>query len=168
MADAATPIHTRPPLRSDGDTLGQPVDFDIRGSGRRLPKAEAPEGWVKKMERRAGKVWIGFFHLWTTDAQGRRVRTKKEKTLGPASMPKHEAQQKLAAYIEEYTGRLAKQGDAIATFSDLWTAFSAVKSGSWSKKTREDFRYLFGKHVLPVIGNTPPREVTLTSLQLLL
>jgi integrase len=157
------------PLGSNPVSPEQPLDFDIRGLGRRLPKSEAPEGWIKKIERRReGKVWIGFFHLWTTDAQGRRVRTKKEKTLGPASMPKHEAQQKLAAYIEEYTGRLAKQGDAIATFSDLWTAFSAVKSGSWSKKTREDFRYLFGKHVLPVIGNTPPREVTLTSLQLLL
>jgi hypothetical protein len=31
------------------------------------------------------------------------VRTKKEKTLGPASMPKHEVPQKLANYIEEYT-----------------------------------------------------------------
>ena len=61
---------------------------------------------------RAGKVWVGFFHLWTTDANGRRVRTKKEKTLGPASLPKHEAQEKLAAYISEYTGRLAKQGDS--------------------------------------------------------
>ena len=51
---------------------------------------------------------MGFFHLWTTDADGRRVRQQKEKTLGPASMPKHEAQQKLADYIEEYTGRLTK------------------------------------------------------------
>src|SRR5438270_9525430 len=33
--------------------------------------------------------------------------------------------------------------------------------------TREDLKYLFGKHVLPVIGNQPPREVTLTTLQLL-
>jgi hypothetical protein len=58
---------------------------------------EAPEGWIKKIERRReGKVWVGFFHLWTTDADGGRVRQKKEKTLRPASMPKHEAQQKLA------------------------------------------------------------------------
>jgi hypothetical protein len=61
------------------------------------------------MERRTGKVWVGFFHLWTTDAQGWRVRTKKEKMLGAASMPKHGAQQKLADYISEYTGRLTKQ-----------------------------------------------------------
>jgi hypothetical protein len=48
---------------------------------------------------------VGFFHLWTTDANGGRVRQKKEKTLGPVSMPKHEAQQKLADYILEYTGQ---------------------------------------------------------------
>jgi site-specific recombinase XerD len=76
------------------------------------------------------------------------VRKFQEKTLGPTSMPKHEAQHKLADYIEEYTGRLTKQGRSIATFADLWKAFSAVKAGRWSKKTRE--------------------EVTLTSLQLLL
>ena len=89
------------PLGNNPGPPGQALDFDIRGLGRRLPKAEAPEGWIRKIERRReGKVWIGFFHLWTTDAQGRRVRTKKEKTLGPASMPKHEAQQKLVEYIK--------------------------------------------------------------------
>src|SRR5713226_5720543 len=101
MADTATmpTASGRLPGNNEG-TLGTPVDFDIRDLGRRLPKTEAPEGWVKKIERsREGKVWVGFFHLWTTDVHGRRVRTKKEKTLGPASMPKHEAQGKLADYL---------------------------------------------------------------------
>jgi integrase len=155
-------------LQTDVNPLGEPLEFDVRGLGRRLPRTDAPEGWVKKIERRDGKIWVGFFHLWATDVNGRRVRTKKEKTLGPVSMPKHEAQEKLAEYIEEYTGRVAKQGNAIATFSDLWKAFCAVKSGRWSKKTKEDLRYLFGKHVLPIVGDQSPREVTLTSLQLLL
>ena len=169
MADNATPAFDSVSLRSSPSPLGPPVDFDVRRLGRQLPGTEAPEGWIKKIERRReGKVWVGFFHLWTTAAGGRRVRTKKEKTLGPASLPKHEAQQKLSEYIEEYTGRLTKQGSSITTFTDLWKAFSAVKSGRWSKKTKEDLRYLFGKHVLPIIGNQPPREVTLTSLQLLL
>jgi hypothetical protein len=66
---------------------------------------------------------------------------KKEKTLGPASIPKHEAQQKLTEYIEEYTGRIVKQGDAITTFADLWNAYCAVRSGQWAKKTKEDLRY---------------------------
>jgi integrase len=82
-------------------------------------------------------------------------------------MPKHEAQSKLADYIEEYTGRVAKQGNAIDAFADLWNAFSAVRSGRWSKKTKEDLRYLFAKHVLPSLGPQLAREVSLTSLQLL-
>jgi hypothetical protein len=76
----------------DTSSLGAPVDFDVRGLGRRLPRTDAPEGWIKKIERRReGRVWVGFFHLWTTDSNGRRLRQKKEKTLGPASMPEHEA-----------------------------------------------------------------------------
>jgi hypothetical protein len=149
--------------------LGQPLDFDIRGLGHRLPRTEAPEAWLKKIARsREGKVWVGFFHLWTTDANGRRVRTKKEKTLGPAMTAKHEAQEKLTEYITEYTGRLTSQGNSITTFSELWKAFCAVKSGQWSKKTKENLQCLFGKHVVPIIGPQAPREVTLTSLQLLL
>ena len=72
MADTATtyPGLDHLPGNNEG-ILGQPVDFDIRGLGRRLPKTEAPEGWVKKIERsREGKVWVGFFHLWTTDVHG--------------------------------------------------------------------------------------------------
>jgi hypothetical protein len=124
MANAAiTPIRSGPPLGSDGDIPVQYIDFDARGFGRRFPQTDAPEGWVKKVNRRAGKVWVGYFHLWTTDAQSRRVRTKKEKTLGSGSLPKHEAQQKLADYISEYTGKLTKQGDSISTFTELWKAF---------------------------------------------
>ena len=168
MADTASTLigAAQVPAKSP---LGQPLDFDIRGLGRRLPRTEAPEGWLKKIARsREGKVWVGFFHLWTTDANGRRVRTKKEKTLGPASMAKHEAQEKLTEYITEYTGRLTSQGNSITTFSELWKAFCAVKSGQWSKKTKENLQCLFAKHVLPIVGNQPLREVTLTSLQLLL
>ena len=101
------------------------------------------------------------------DPSGRAVRRKKEKTLGPATMPKHEAQQKLADYIEEYTGKLIHQRESIESFAELWKAFSAVKAGSWGKKMREDMKYLFDKHVLPVLGQYSPRKITLTPLQLL-
>jgi hypothetical protein len=169
MADNGTMRVDSARPETNATPLGLPIDFNVRGLGRQLPRTEAPEGWIRKIERRReGRVWVGFFHLWGTDATGRRVRTKKEKTLGPASMPKHKAQQKLVEYIEEYTGRLSKQGSSIATFNDLWKAFSAVKSGRWSKKTREDLRYFFGKHVLPIIGEQAPGEISLTSLQLLL
>ncbi len=116
--------------------LAPVVDIDVHRVGRKttqaFPGIHAPEGWVKKEDRqREGKVWIGYFHLWTEDQTGRRVRTKKEKKLGPGTMPKHEAQQKLAEHIEEYTGKLIHQGESIETFADLWKAFSAVKAGSW-------------------------------------
>jgi len=56
-------------------------------------------------------VWAGYFHIYVADSFGRPGRKKKEKALGPATMPKHEAQQKLAHYIEEFTGKLIHQGD---------------------------------------------------------
>ncbi len=170
MADRAPAAFEsgRPP-GTDAGPLGESVDFDVRGLGRRLPRADAPEGWIKKIERRRdGKVWVGFFHLWTIDFNGRRARQKKEKTLGPASMAKHEAQQKLADYISEYTGRLSRQGNSISTFGELWKAFCAVKSGQWSARTKEIIECLFSKHVVPIVGLQSPREVTLTTLQLLL
>lgn len=98
MADNATVASDSPRLPTrEPNPLGPPVDFDLRGVGRQLPRTVPPEGWIRKIERRReGKVWVGFFHLWTRNADGRRTRTKKEKTLEPASMAKHEAQQKLA------------------------------------------------------------------------
>ena len=88
MADnATTTFESGLPAEGDRSPLGEPIDFDVRGLGRRLLGTDAREGWIKKIERRReGKVWVGFFHLWSTDANGRRVRQKKEKTLGPASM----------------------------------------------------------------------------------
>jgi hypothetical protein len=64
-------------------------------------------------------------------------------------MAKHEAQTKLVEYIEEYTGRVTKQGNAISTFAELWNAFCAVKSGRWSKKMKEDLRYLSASTCFP-------------------
>jgi integrase len=148
---------------------GASLDFELRSIGRSLPRTDAPEGWVKKVNRaREGRVWVGYFHVWEGTLDGRRIRRKKEKTLGPATKPRHEALEELSEYIAEHTGKLAKQGEAITTFAELWKAYRAVKSGQWSKKTRENLKCLFAKHVLPQIGNQRIRELTLTPLQLLL
>ncbi len=163
MATVVSPKHRAEPERR------APLDFDIRTVGRRLPRVDAPEGWVKRVERaREGRVWVGYFHVWEMAADGRRLRRKKEKTLGPATKPRYDALKKLAEYIGEYTGRLVKQGESIATFAELWRAFCAVKSGQWSKKTKENLECLFAKHVIAEIGNRRMRELTLTPLQLLL
>jgi len=65
-------------------------------------------------------------------------------------------------------GEAPKQGEFISTFAELRRTFCAVQSGQWSKKTKENLLCLFRKHVLPIIGQQTPGEVTLTSLQLLL
>ena len=44
-----------------------------------MPRVEAPEGWVRKVDRaREGKVWVGYFHVWETTPHGKRARRKKE------------------------------------------------------------------------------------------
>lgn len=109
-----------------------------------------------------------IFTFWPRTPPAAACAQKKEKKLGPGTMPKHEAQQKLADYIEEYTGKLIQQAESIETFAALWKAFSAVKAGSWGKKMREDLKYLFNKHVIPILGQYAPRTITLTPLQLLI
>ncbi len=157
--------------QTEREALAQlpPLNVEIKRVGPSLPRLATPEGWVKKIERaREGKVWVGYFHVWETAPDGRRVRHKKEKTLGPGTKPRHEALKELADYIAEHTGKLARQGESIGTFAELWKAFCAVKSGQWSKKTKENLQCLFAKHVLPEIGFHSMRDVTMTSLQLLL
>ena len=58
MADDATLAFdsARPPLNDPA-----PVDF-VRNLGRQLPRTAAPEGWVKRIDRRrVGRVWVVFF-----------------------------------------------------------------------------------------------------------
>jgi len=86
--------------RQPGPKLVPPLDIEMQGVGPELPRVEAPDGWVKKVERaREGKVWAGYFHVWETTPDGQWVRRKKEKTPGGAAKPKHEALKQLAEYI---------------------------------------------------------------------
>jgi hypothetical protein len=117
MASWAKP-EVRAELKREDPTLATPLSLEIQTVGPGPLRVEAPEGWVKKIDRaREGKVWVGYFHVWETGPDGQRVRRKKEKTLGPATKPKHEALKELADYISEHTGKVAKQGESIVTFS---------------------------------------------------
>ncbi len=49
------------------------------------------------------------FPSWTTDAHGRRVRRRRKRRWDQRRCPSTRHRQKLADYIEEYTGRLTKQ-----------------------------------------------------------
>ena len=96
---------TSPQLQELDEARGAPPERDVnfQDLGRRRPRTQTPEGWVTKIERGDGKVWVGFFHVWVTSKDGERLRRKKEKVLGPAALPKHEALKKLAAYIHAFT-----------------------------------------------------------------
>ena len=90
----------RTPSEHKGPTLVPRSEVAIQSIGPSLPRVEAPEGWVKKVERaREGEVWVDYFHVRETAPNGYRARRKKEKTLGPATKPKHEALSELAEYI---------------------------------------------------------------------
>lgn len=159
---------TPQPQRLD-EARGTPPDpdFNVKDLGRRRPRTQAPEGWVRKIERGGGKVWVGFFHLWVTSKDGERLRRKKEKVLGPAALPRHEAFKRLAAYIQAFTRGEPAQSDVIRTYADLWRTFSGLKSGQWSQPFRETIRSVFATHVLPVIGKQRLDEISLSTLQLL-
>jgi hypothetical protein len=115
-SSASQSIDSRP-------ALAPVIEINVRHIGRtpqpeKLTGSGSPEGWIRKVDRpREGKVWVGFFHLYVADPSGRTIRRKKEKTLGPATMPKHEAQQKLAEYIEEYTSSIKGNRSSQLKFS---------------------------------------------------
>ena len=133
---------TRPQTQRLDEARGTPPDrdFNVQDLGRRRPRTQTPDGWVKKIERGDGKVWVGFFHLWVTSKDGERRRRKKEKVLGPAAIPKHEALKKLAAYVQMFTHEKPAETTVIRTYADLWRTFSGLKSGQWSQPFRETIR----------------------------
>ena len=49
MAEVATIVFNSERLGTNGSSpLGEPVDFDVKGLGLRLPRTDAPEGWIKE------------------------------------------------------------------------------------------------------------------------
>jgi integrase len=105
--------------------------------------------------------------VWVTSKDGERLRRKKEKVLGPAAIPKHEALKKLAAYVHTFTHEKPTETTVIRTYADLWRTFLGLKSGQWPQPFRETIRSVFATHVLPVIGKQWLEEISLSTLQLL-
>ena len=158
--NAATHLPSaRPPVEepvSSRPSFAPVIKINVRHVGRKpqprtLIGATAPEGWIKKIDRpREGKVWIGYFHLYVADSFGRPLRKEKEKTLGPATMPKHEAQQKLADYIEEFTGKLIHQGRRCA----------GKYPRSWREGSVPPGRQVTGRQRRPFLNNSWPEAIT--------
>jgi len=85
MAEVGTIVFNSERLCTNGlSPLGDPVDFDVKGLGRRLPRTDAPEGWIKKgrtspPRQNMGRVLssLGDGHEWSADSpeEGKNTRT---------------------------------------------------------------------------------------------
>jgi hypothetical protein len=121
------------------------------------------EDWIGRAKGRSGSA----FSISTSRTLWEGRSQKEGKNSGTCHNAEARGTAKAAEYIENYTGKLIHQGESIESLAERWKAFSAVKAGSWGKKVREDMKWLFDKHVLPVLGQYFPRKITLTPLQLL-
>ena len=122
----ANPIHSAP-APADKHIAPAPapapvIDIDAASVGKRRRFMHPKAGSRKKTVNGKATYGSDIFHLWTEDLTGRRVRTKKEKKLGPGTMPKHEAQRKLADYqmkgealekLNQYANETGKSSGAV-------------------------------------------------------
>ena len=135
----------------------------------KLTGTEAPEGWIRKIDRpREGKVWVGFFHLYD-----RRLWQSCAQKEGEDARAGLNAETRGAAEAGRIYRGIHRQADSPGRIDrDIRRSMEGVLSREvrmWAKKMKEDLRYLFAKHVLPIIGEHSPRvKITLTPLQLLL
>ena len=133
----------------------------------RLAQSRTPEGWVKKVDRaREGRVWVGYFHIWEHDRTASVCAAKRRRLSAPpqSRSTKHSRARRIYRRAHGQAGETRRVDFHVR---QLWKAFCAVKSGQWSKKTKENLECLFAKHVMPTIGSQRMRDVHLTSLQLL-
>ena len=82
-------------------------------------------------------------------------------------MSKRTAEDKLAALIGREFAQPSPSGHN-PTFADVWEGFSGLKAGVWGKATAGILKSIFGKHVLPAIGDREVAQLTPDPLQRLL
>lgn len=103
------------------------------------------EGWVEESGKRA-KKWKG--HWFSYSADGKRHHTSR--ILGPKSMPKWEAKEKLRALIEKSTQQATKCDDQ-TTFQYFWE-HRYLPARTWEPSTRSAFVSVVTRHLLPKFG----------------
>ena len=82
-------------------------------------------------------------------------------------MSKRAAEDKLAEIIGREVA-LPLERPRTHRFSDIWERFRSLKSGIWGKANAGNLEGIFGKHVIPVLGDLEVSQVTLDPLQRLL
>jgi integrase len=152
------------------------IDVDLRGIGQHMGRARYQRGTLRKVGRRV-KQWQGEWYVYLRTPEGREKRRRRTKILGPATMPKHEAQKLLDNQISLNTGQPSPSGiPANPTFAQLWARYAELKRASWATSTAKTLQGIFAgtsKHkkypsILSIIGHRRIPELSPDPLQALL
>jgi hypothetical protein len=123
------------------------------------------------------KMWLGRFQVYVRQPDGKEKRRDRVKILGPATMPKSDAQKVLHALISRSTGQPSPNGlPPNARFAELWSAYVDLKKATWATSAQKTVRAIFAgtskkkKHpnILSIIGDRRVAELTHGPLQALL
>jgi integrase len=115
-----------------------------------------------KLKTLAGRrVWWGRWVKWENGK-----RTRPERIIGTLrEFPtKKEAKRELDAIMARETGRPSK-GTADPTFAEIWSRYVILKTPGWSRANQKTVTSIFGRAVLPCIGDQRITELTLEPLQ---
>ena len=130
-----------------------------------MKRARYGEGSVTRVGRRV-KKWLGYWFEYVM-VDGREVRRKRKKIVGPGTMSKAEAKGELRKHLAaRRPGMVAAAPDC--SVAELWERYVAYKAAAWGKQNAEVMASIFRKHVIPEIGRTRASEVTIDPLQWLL
>src|SRR5258708_39805523 len=111
------------------------IDVDLRGIGQYMGRIRYQRGTLRKVGRRV-KQWQGEWYVYLRTPDGREKRRRRTKILGPATMPKHEAQTLLDNQISLNTGQPSPSGlPANPTFAQLWVRYPRLNRAPWGTAT---------------------------------
>ena len=97
-------------------TIALPHHFEIRKVGIHMPRSRHQRGYVPEVGK-GTKKWVGHYHVYILDENGRERRRKKYVILGLKSqMRKWEAEDKLFTLIAKETGTGTPRPDPEVTF----------------------------------------------------
>jgi integrase len=136
--------------------------IDFRFIGAHMSRDRYSEGSLKKVGKRL-RQWQGRWQVYVMVA-GVERRRERVKILGPATMSRSEAKERLRELIRK------TRGDACPLpvkprFRDLWNRYVTLKTNSdWQEATRAAITSVFHRHVLPLIGDYDVKALTLDPL----
>jgi integrase len=151
------------------------IDVDVRRIGQ-MGRVRYQRATLRKVGRRV-KQWQGEWYVYLRTPEGREKRRRRTKILGPATMPKHEAQKLLDYQISLSSGQPSPSGlPANPTFAQLWARYAELKRASWGTSTAKTVQGIFAgtsrhkKHpsILSIIGHRRIAELSPDPLQALL